>query len=349
MLSSRLDAVLKSIVSQYIDTAVPVPSQSLVREGALRVCSATIRNDMMHLEREGYIIRPFTSSGGVPTDKGYRYYVESLPDTRLPLDEQRMINHLFHQVERRLDEWLNLAVNVAARMTQNVAVITEPRPADCQFRHLELVALRDALALVVLVLDGAKIKRQLVSFGQVLLQPELTAMSNRLNAIYSGLSSSQILAKKIVLSPVEKQVTDCVVEMMRSEGEREFEEPYLDGLHFILHQPEFTQSQRAATLMELVEQRSLLKTIIPQRFSPGKVQITIGEENQSEVVRNYSVVASHYGVPDEALGTVAILGPTRMPYAVAIAVVSYLSLVLSHLLGDIYRRGGMTPDTGDAN
>ena len=118
MLSSRLDTILKSIVSQYIETAVPVPSQSLMNERTLRVCSATIRNDMVHLEQEGYITRPYSSAGSMPTDKGYRYYVESLSDITLPLSEQRMISHLFHQIERRLDEWLNLAVTVAARLAQ---------------------------------------------------------------------------------------------------------------------------------------------------------------------------------------------------------------------------------------
>src|SRR4030067_1571339 len=98
MLSSRLDTILKSIVSQYIETAVPVPSQSLMNERTLRVCSATIRNDMVHLEQEGYITRPYSSAGSMPTDKGYRYYVESLSDITLPLSEQRMISHLFHQI-----------------------------------------------------------------------------------------------------------------------------------------------------------------------------------------------------------------------------------------------------------
>jgi len=279
---------------------------------------------MAYLEREGYIIRPHPSAGSIPSDKGYRYYVDSLTDIELPLAEQRLISHLFHQVERNLAEWLSLAASLIAQLAQNVAIVAAPKPADHQFKHLELVALQDSMALVVLVLHGAKVKQQLITFDQVISQLGLTAIANKLNAAYSNLTSSQILAKGIELSPTEEQLTDCLVKIMHS-------------------QPEFAHSQRMLALMELVEHRNLLRAIIPHKLAGHEVRVIIGKENEAEVIRDYSVVISRYGLPDEAVGTIGVVGPTRMPYARTISTVGYLSSMLNGLLAELYgKETGLT-------
>jgi len=293
---------------------------------------------MAYLEDEGYITRPHPSAGSIPSDKGYRYYVEALDDIRLSLAEQRLVSHLFHQVEKELDEWLNLAATLLARMVQNAAIVTTPKPKACKFKHLELVSLQATLALLVLVLSGANVRQKLITFGQTISQAELTAITNKLITAYSGLTSSQISAKSTDLSSIEQQITNCLVRLMEDENAQEYEEHYLDGLHFILNQPEFTHSQRMLTLMELVEQRSLLKSIIPPRLTGNRVQIVIGKENKVEAIHDYSVVASQYGLPNEAMGTITVLGPTRMHYARAIATVSYLSSLLNVLMAKLYRR-----------
>jgi len=336
MLSPRAGTILKSIAGQYIVKGMPVSSQSITTDYELGVSPATIRNEMVHLEQEGYIIRPHPSAGSIPSDKGYRYYVETLTDIELPLTEQRLISHLFHQVEKELEEWLRLAAALTARFVQNVAVVTMPKPVNCRFKHIELVALQDSLALVVLVLRGARVKQQLVTFDQVITQPELTTTANKLNAAYSGLSRPQILAKATELSTTEQPVTDCLLKIMQAEDEQEYEEPYLDGLHFMINQPEFALSHRVLALMELIEQRNLLKAIIPPEPASRGVQIIIGKENKAEVIRDYSVVIRQYGLPDEAVGTIGIVGPTRMPYARAISTVGYLSSVLSELVAELY-------------
>lgn len=349
MLSARTGTILKSIVGQYIVKATPVPSQSIANDSTLGVSSATIRNEMAHLEQEGYIIRPHLSAGSIPSDKGYRFYVESLDDIGLPSAEQRLISHLFHQIEREIDKWLRLATTLIAQLANNVAIVTTPKPADCEFKHLELVALQDFLALVVLVLHGAKVKQQLITFDQVVSQPELTAIANKLNAAYSGLTSRKILAKKIELSPLEQQLTDYLVKIMQVEDEQEYEEPFLDGWHFMLNQPEFAHSRQMLSLMELVEQRNLLKSIIPKELHSRRVQVIIGKENKEEAFHNYSVVISKYGIPEEAVGTIGVVGPTRMPYAHTISTVAYLSLVLSGLIASLYGRknpaGQTQPET----
>ena len=342
MLSPRAETILKSIVGQYIVRTVAVPSQTIINDCELGVSAATIRNEMAHLEREGYITRRYPSAGSTPSDKGYRYYVDSLTNIELPLAEQRLISHLFHQVERELEKWLSLAATLTARLAQNVAIVTVPKSVDCQFKHVELVALQDSLSLVVLVLHGARVKQQLITFDQVISQAGLTAIANKINAAYSGLTSSQILAKGIDISPTEQQLTDCLVKIMQTEDEQEYEEPYLDGLHFILNQPEFAHSYQMLSLIELVEHRNLLKTIVPQGLASHKVQVIIGKENKAEVMQGYSVVISRYGLPRETIGTIGVVGPTRMPYARIISTVSYLSSVLSRLVAELYGKEAPT-------
>ncbi|MFC2052041.1 heat-inducible transcriptional repressor HrcA [Chloroflexota bacterium] len=348
MLSPRTETILKSIVGQYIVKARPVPSQSVVNEYELRVSPATIRNEMAYLEQEGYITRSHHSAGSIPSDKGYRCYVESLGDIRLPLVDQRLVSHLFHQVEMELDEWLHLAAALIAQMVQNAVVVTMPKPAACQFRHLELVSLQDSMALLVLVLSGARLRQQLIVFDQVVSQQELTAIANKLSAAYSGLIISQILAEDIELLPTEQQLTDCLLKVMEDEDNQEYEEPCLDGLHLTLNQPEFVLNHRMAlTLMELVEQRNLLRSIIPPKLTGNRVQVIIGKENKVEAIHDYSVVMSRYGLANKAVGTIGVIGPTRMPYARAIAAVEYLSSVLNVLVAKLY--GREVPSEQDQN
>ncbi len=338
MISPRSETILKSIVGQYITRAVPVPSQSIINDYELAVSPATIRNEMAHLEQEGYIIRPHPSAGSIPSDKGYRFYVETLNDIELPLAEQFLISHLFHQVEREMEEWLSLAATLTAQLVHNVAIVAIPKTTKCQFKHLELVALRESLALVVLVLQGTRLKQQLITFDKAIAQSELTRIANKLNKAYSGLSRAKISAKKLKLSAAEKQVTDCLLKMMQAEDEHEFEQSRLDGLHFTLNQPEFRQGKRVLTLMELVERRDLLKSVAPEGLGGEGVQVIIGKENKAEAIQDCSVVISQYGLPEEAVGIMGVVGPTRMPYARTISTVGYLSSVLNRLVAELYGR-----------
>lgn len=338
MLSARTEAILRSIVGQYITTAMPVSSAVIAEQYGLGVSTATIRNEMAYLEQEGFITRHYPSAGSIPSDRGYRFYVEGLKDVELPLVERRLISHLFHQVEGELGGWLSLAATLVAKLAQNMAVVTMPKLAGCRFKHLELIALQDSLALLILVLHGVKVKQQLMTFDRTISQPELATIAGKLNAAYSGLAESQILTKATGLSPIEQQVNDCVLKIMRAEDTQEYEEPYLDGLHFMLSQPEFADSHQMLPLLELVEHRELLRIIVPQGLGAHGVKVIIGKENKAEVIQNYSVIISRYGLPKEAVGTIGVIGPTRMPYARAISTVDYLSSVLNGLVAELYGR-----------
>ncbi len=336
MISPRAETILNLIISKYIDRAVPVPSQSIALEPALGVSPATIRNDMARLEHEGYIVRAHHSAGSVPSDKGYRFHVESLKDISLSESEQRLLSHLFHQVERDLEKWLSLAATLLAQQTQNMAVVTIPKPAGCRFKHMELLSLQDSLALMVLVFLGARVKEQLITFDEAIPQSSLTVISNKLSVAFSGLNRAQITESAHDLSPAEEQIKEILSRMMQDEDEQEYEEPYLDGFHFMLSQPEFTHGDRMRNLMELVEKRHLTKTIIPKELESQKTRVIIGSENEDEIFHDYSIVISKYGISSEAVGMVGVLGPTRMPYSHTIPTVNYLSKILSELMSGLY-------------
>jgi len=353
MLSDRAEAILKTIVGQYITKAKPVASQSLINDYEMRVSSATVRNDMAQLEEQGYITRCHPSAGAVPSDKGYRYYVESLRDTKLPSTEQRLIHHLFHQVEREMEEWLKLTANLTARLAQNMAIVTTPKSARCRFKRVELISLQDKMALFILILEGAKIKQQLITFEEAVYQPGLTMIANRLNDTCSGLTGDDIAPatdktdkdKEAKPSPAQRQVTECLTKTMHTEDEQENEEIFFNGLHFMLNQPEFAGTQQVLPLMEMVDHHNLLNIISPQGLSSYEVRVVIGKENKAEAIQDYSIVISRYGIPDQAAGTIGIIGPTRMPYARTISSISYLSSLLSGLVTELYGKEKEPPES----
>lgn len=348
MLSERTGKILRYIVEQYIDRAAPVPSQSIALDCGLGVSPATIRNEMVDLREAGYIVQPHISAGGVPSDKGYRYYVEALDYSELPAPEQRFISHLFHQVEAEIEQWLSLAASLLAQQVKNVAVISMPRQTYCKFKHMELLSLQSTQALAVVVLYGVKVKQKLVNFDREVEQATLTAVSAKLNAALPGLTYKQVTDKRMALSPEEQQIVDEVVEIMYDEDRQEYDDPYLDGLHYMFNQPEFARSDRLRNLMELVDQRSLLKTILPDRVTMRGVHVVIGRENKEEAIREYSVIISPYGLPGEATGTIGVVGPTRMPYSRTIPTVGYLSTVLSSLVAGLYGRETPPPQRGNS-
>ncbi len=340
-LTERKENILKVITGEYIARATTVASECVARNYGLGISSATVRNEMAQLEEEGYVTRPHPSAGCIPTDKGYRYYVESLEwDKGLPLAEQRLLQRLFRESERDMEEWLKLATKLLAYLVRNIALVTLPKASECHFKRLELVALQDFAVLLILILREAKLKQKFLSCEQAIAQEELNAITNKLNATYFGLTRSQISIKARGLSPQEERVTEALLKLMQVEDEPEYEKPYLDGLRHMLSQPEFAQSDRMFSLMELLEERSLLEAIVPQGLSQEglRVRVIIGEENQEEAMHQCSVVITEYGIPGELSGAIGVVGPTRMRYGRTISSVHCLSSLLSGMMIQLYGR-----------
>jgi len=336
MITRRRDRILSIIIGEYVSKGVPVSSDVVARKG-LGVSSATIRNEMIELEEEGYLVQPHTSAGRIPTDKGYRHYIESLMSyARLSREEQFLIRHQFHQVERAVEEWTRLAAAILSGIVHNVALVTRPKPVEARLKHLELVSLQELLVLLVLVLREAKLRQQMLTLEETVSQEELNASSRKLTSAYAGLTASEIAAKDLKLSPLEEQVIKTVGQLMKDEEGEEYEEPYIDGLRHMLRQPEFASSDKIAAIMEVLEQKSLLKSFLPRVLTGEGVRVVIGRENKENVMRDCSVILTRYGIPGEVGGAIGVMGPTRMEYQRAIPTVSFLSTVMSELVSELY-------------
>lgn len=335
MLSERQENILRLIVGEYISGASPVASETIAHRYYLRVSAATVRNEMARLEEEGYIIRRHTSGGGVPSDKGYRYYVEALVKERaVPMEERLMISHLFHQVEREQEQWTRLAAALLARMVRNLAIVTTAKALEPRLKRLELVAVQDFLALLILLLRETRIKHQLITFDEAISQEELNLVSNKLNAAFGGLTRSQILAQKLKFSSVEAEVKRALVHIMEEEDKQRFEEPQIEGICHVLTQPEFSNSERLLSLMEVLESKRLVNSIFPEIVADD-VRVIIGDENPEDAMRGCSMVITQYGIPGKVSGALGVLGPTRMQYGRVISAVRYISSQLSELVAEL--------------
>lgn len=335
-IKNRKEIILNSIIRQYIDRAVPVSSSSVLGDCGLDISSATIRSEIAQLEREGFIIHPHYASGSVPSDKGYRFHVGGLKTLELGIEEQFLINHLFHQVEDRLEEWLNLAASILAQRVRNVVVVTPPRSAISTFKHLELVSIQSSLVLVVLVLHGAKVRQQLLNFETTISQEKLNILAEEINAKLNGLTFKEIKEKIADCGPEARRIVERILFMMNSEDNRSGQAAFLEGWHFLLNQPEFSQSHKLAAFIEMAEQNKLIETVVPGLPCEYGLKVIIGNENRDENVQNCSIIISHYGLPDEPLGSIAVVGPTRMDYYRNITVLNYVSSIISLMVAELY-------------
>ena len=335
-LPERTGRILKIIVSEYIATGVAISSDAIHRGYVLRVSPATIRNEMAYLEEEGFIGRPHASSGGIPSDKGYRYYIEDLlDDNQITVEERAVIRRCFSKAGQEPDEWARLAVSILTQKLQNIALATPLRAPLCHFRHLDLVSLEGSIMLVVLILREGKTKQRFLTLSQMVSQDELTATANRMNEAYIGLTGSEIQSLPQQASPIEEAVTGVIVRMMQAEDVQQYEEFYLDGWRYLIAQSDLIKNNHIVSLVEALEKKSILGTLLADLWSKPGIRITIGNENEDEVLHGCSVIMTNYGT-GERQGAIGVIGPTRMPYGRVISVVDYVSSLMSELVSKRY-------------
>ena len=339
MLKVRTSEVLKILVNEYISTAVPVASEDIARRSPLKVSPATIRNEMSELEEVGYITRPHISAGGVPSDKGYRYFVESLEDSvDLPWGVQEQVKIEFGRVRRDVEAWVQHAATVLSRMADNMAIVTFPRAASSRIKYIQLVYLQEFVVLMIIVLREARLRQHLVPLDGPTSQSELTEVANRLNDSLAGLTYSEIEAKQLEMAPLEVLVRDDAVSILKDIDTETAMEHCVDGLRLLLSQPEFAQTRRAKEIVEILEEKVLLKSILSEAPDKDGMVVLIGGENQEEALRPFSVVLGQYRIPQEAYGTIGVIGPTRMEYGSAIGGVKFLSSFMGELIMGLHGR-----------
>lgn len=337
MLTDRRRDILRLIVEDYITSAMPISSEAIAHKMAIPVSSATVRNEMSALEDEGYLAQPHTSAGRVPSDRGYRFFVEFLMgDQQLSADEQRMIDHQFYQVQLDTDQWVRLAAAVLARAAMNAAVITVPKLLDIKLRQVQLVQVQPRLTLLVMVFDRGLLRQRFITCDDELGQDELNRTGNRLNSELSGRNLRGIKRKLADYEGFEREVVDQLIGEMREVETPTPEQIVRDGLLNIMAQPEFAQTERVRQFMNIFESGRLLEGVLTEALSSDGVRVIIGSENKSDDMRQCSMVLSRYGRDGEAEGVLGIVGPTRMPYSRVISTVRYTANILQDLVHQVY-------------
>lgn len=339
-LSARQETILKIILSHYVGTAAPVPSEVVTRHSGLDVSPATVRHEMAALEEEGYISRPHYSAGGVPTDRGYRYYVEALTGTpELPGEVKRSLRAQLAAAGRDVDVWARLSARLLAQLASNMALVSMPRTVQTRIRNLQLIYLDELLIMQVLVLQEARLRKELVPLTEPVSEEDLTALAHRLNNRVRGLSYSGVRETETADSALERDVLDTTLRILEEEDGAAFADYIVEGLRHLVEQPEFNGGSQVRGLIDALESRRLAQAVLTERPGLGEMRIVIGEENREDALKPMSLVITRYGVEGQVFGTVSIVGPMRMHYERTIAGVRYVSTLMSGMLEE----AGLTP------
>ncbi len=341
MITLRQHQILNIIVSEYISGATPIASDSIVRKHGLGVSSATVRNDVAELEEQGYITRPHTSAGSVPLDKGYRLYVESIPEGELVQLSQRLrrsIRNQLAEVEYEIDAWASEAAGILAQLVQNLAIATLPKEPEARVKSVNLVPLQEFLVMVIVVLSQARMRRQLLRLKEPVSKAELEASSNKLTDVFAGRTWAEITSGTMVLSQLESEVVANTVGMLQEEDKSDQLEHHVDGLHNLLAQPEFSESILSRVVVQGIEDGSLIKAILDEAPAGRLVRVVIGQENRGDTLWPLSVVIGRYGSPGQTLGSISVVGPVRMHYSRSIAAVELMMDVMDDLVSMVNTR-----------
>jgi len=343
-LDPRSQAILRAVIEEYIVSAEPVGSQTLVDRYRLGVSPATVRNVMAELELAGYLSHPHTSAGRVPTDAGYRLYVESIaPRISLAPVERLMIRHQFGQVEFASEQWFRLAAATIAGATRAAGLATPAKPRACTLRHLDLVATAAHTASLVVVLAEGSVKQELVPLEDAYVQDELDDVARLLNAELGGRSANEVADRLEALRAdpeaprLAVRVSERIARLMREFDAAAVENVFSDGLLNVMSEPEFSQSEKLRRVFAVLQDREYLGSLVNRLASSEDVQVLIGAENEPFEMHDISLVLAAYGHPGQAIGVVGVLGPTRMAYPHAIGTVRYVSGLMNELVEQLYR------------
>lgn len=338
-LTERQETILALVIHEYIDTAEPVASKTLVGRYSLGISPATVRNEMAALTEAGLLRQPHTSAGRVPTEDGYRYFVQRLlGETELPADERRLISHQFHQARADIEEWVRLAASVLAHHSRAASLVTAPRAARAIFKHLELISIVGRQVLLVLVLQGGDVRQQMLTLSEPVPQAQLDATAAEITRALLGLDAAGAALQASRFSALGQEITRLVADIMSRADAVSSGEVYHDGLANMLLQPEFADSDAMRQSLRLLEERSFLEEVLAKALSPavGGVQVLIGGEGAWQELKDCSMVLARYGAAGYATGALGVLGPIRMAYGRTISAVRYVAGLMSDMVVDTF-------------
>lgn len=321
-LEERKEKILKAIIQTYLETGEPVGSRTISKYSDLKLSSATIRNEMSDLEELGYIVQPHTSAGRIPSDKGYRFYVDQI--IREKDSQVNQMQELMLQRVDRVELLLKQMAQVLASNTNYATLISGPRIHRTKLKFIQLSRVEAHKLLIVVVVEGNMIKNSFVALEEELSDEELLNLNILLNNCLNGLTIEEInlgvISKLKEQAGTLKHVVDVVLDEVSEAIEVQDEDLqiYTSGATNIFKYPELSDGRKASELLSTLEQKELLKGLFEETGEPGDpgsgIQVYIGDETPVQTMKDCSVVTANYVLGDGLRGTIGIIGPKRMDY-----------------------------------
>ncbi len=341
MLSDRQKMILSAIVDDYIRSAEPVGSRSISKRGDVGFSPATIRNEMSDLEELGYLEQPHTSAGRIPSHKGYRYYVDHLlKNYRLTESELDTMKLFFAERIQEMEEMVQQVAMILSNLTNYTSIVLGPEVFSTTLRHLQLVPLNSEQAVAIIVTNTGHVENKVVSIPEGVSVNEIERFIAILNAKLSGVPLLQLKSKlyneigtelRKNLSKYEDLIHLIEGVLVNDETSRVF----LSGATNMLTQPEFKDVEKVKTILDLLDETQTLVQIFSS--APSGIQVRIGTENRLEAISNCSLITATYSIDGCSLGSIGILGPTRMEYGKVINLLDHFSKDLAVILARWYK------------
>jgi heat-inducible transcriptional repressor len=335
-LTPRQRHVLKAVIHDYITTGEPVGSRTIARHHLSDLSAATIRNVMADLEEIGYLFQPHTSAGRIPTDLGYRFYVDGLMQRpRLSKVEEHRIERGIRPVSGETETLMQETSRVLSELSRYAAVVLAPKLAHSTWRRIDFVHLNRGRILVVLVADSGLVQQKVIAIDEVLEQAELDRISRYLNSLLGGVTLHEVRNRIIAEMAEERDefhhLMQRALELSSKTMEGEEGEVYIGGAVRIASQPEFADVRKMKGVFQAFEEKSKLVKILDQCLAQGGVRVIIGSESDVRELRDLSLIASPYRSGDHALGVLGIVGPKRIAYERMVALVDFTARLVSRI------------------
>lgn len=340
-LDDRKEAILRALVSHYVRSGEPVGSKTLVDRFRLGVSPATVRNEMAALEEGGFIYQPHTSAGRIPTDAGYRYFVDAwAQDVELPPRQAEAIRQFFGQPRWELQDSLQKTAELLSRLTKHAAVVFAPALDRSVIRKVELVRLSGNRAMVVLVTDTGRVENHITTIDEGVDDVHLDETGAMLNRIVIDVKLENVaetIRGALERFPLElRDAVSAVASVLDDElAKRETERVFLEGASNIVDESKFADLETVRQVIGALEHRRLLLEVLADALQSETTSVRIGSENPSEPMHYCSVITAPYGLTDSAIGSLAVVGPTRMDYTKTIPAVHEVASALGRMLADL--------------
>jgi heat-inducible transcriptional repressor len=337
-LSERMRQILQMVIEDYILTAEPVGSRTISRKSNLALSPATIRNIMSDLEDLGLLFQPYTSAGRVPTEKGFRFYVDSILNVHELSDkEQQEIRSKYTSYQVEGPDLFRETSRILSLSSHCLGIVWAPRMSSIILQHTEFVKLRRHLVLAILVSTTGLVYNRIIEVEEDFNQSELDHLSDYLNSFLTGLTLSQVREKLLEQMRVEKGAYDCLLEQALKLGEKAFAsidetDVFIEGRTNILQEPEFSNISKMSDLFRAFEEKATMVKLLDKFTDPKGVQIAIGSESKIQEMETCSLVTSTYGCEGTVWGALGVIGPRRMNYSRIIPLVDYSAKLLTEIL-----------------